>query len=338
LEEGDILFFYATLDYVGDDSPEHDWINEDWGAHIIGHFTLEFDPIQKDEFDSIPEEIQEQLSTNAHFRREEFDAEYLVLGNSDESELYDTPVPLSGESGTEPNRFVTDHSHSPPGGPWYRRPLEFDAEATRAILQAQRDYHAASTDEPEVKSEAEFDRSELGGKGQLKWFFHSPHSEYPVRDIVNRGKTEPYIEQEAENYCNHCYQPNVRTFAESDSRRYLFLFTRCENEDLHEHRERRIVGYIDKKRKLDMGDHVAAQGDVTLVAFEDSVDLVGIVDSPTYVRSEVLDEETTQRLVDYFDGQENILEDCLEEVKRLKRKRKEMKHHADEIPSSSGGC
>jgi len=338
LEEGDILFFYATLDYVGDDSPEHDWINEDWGAHIIGHFTLEFDPIQKDEFDSIPEEIQEQLSTNAHFRREEFDAEYLVLGNSDESELYDTPVPLSGESGTEPNRFVTDHSHSPPGGPWYRRPLEFDAEATRAILQAQQDYHAASTDEPEVKSEAEFDRSELGGKGQLKWFFHSPHSEYPVRDIVNRGKTETYIEQEAENYCSQCYQPNVRTFAESDSRRYLFLFTRCENEALYEHGERRIVGYIDKKRKLDMGDHVAAQGDVTLVAFEDSVDLVGIVDSPTYVRSEVLDEETTQRLVNYFDEQENILEDCLEEVKRLKRKRKEMKHHADEIPSSSGGC
>jgi hypothetical protein len=174
LEEGDILFFYATLDYIGDDSPEHDWINEDWGAYIIGHFTLEFDPIQKDEFDSIPEEIQEQLSTNAHFRREEFDAEYLVLGNSDESELYDTPVPLSGESGTEPNRFVKDHSHSPPGGPWYRRPLEFDAEATRAILQAQRDYHAASTDEPEVKSQAEFDRSEVAEKDSSSGFSIHP--------------------------------------------------------------------------------------------------------------------------------------------------------------------
>lgn len=338
LEEGDILFFYATLDYVGEDSPKHDWINEDWGAYIIGHFTLEYDPIHKDDYDSIPEEIQKQLSTNAHFRRNEFDAEYLVLGNSDQSELYDTPVPLSGKSGTEPNRFVTNHSHSSSDGPWYRRPLEFDTEATRTILQAQQDYHASSTDETEVKSQTEFDRSQLGGKGQLKWFFHSPHSEYPVRDILNKGKTETYIEQRAENYCNECYQPNVRTFAESDSRRYLFLFTRCQNEELNEYGERRIVGYIDKKRKLDMGGRVAVQGDVRLVDFEDSIDLVGIVDSPTFVRSEVLDEEVTQRLVEYIDQQENILDDCLDEVERLKRKRREQEHGEVELPTSSGSC
>ncbi|RLM83506.1 hypothetical protein D3D02_17905, partial [Halobellus sp. Atlit-38R] len=33
LEEGDLLFFYATLDYVDDRAPEHEWINEDWGAY-----------------------------------------------------------------------------------------------------------------------------------------------------------------------------------------------------------------------------------------------------------------------------------------------------------------
>ena len=47
LEEGDLLFFYATLDYTDDRTPEHEWINDDWGAYIIGHFTLEYDPITK---------------------------------------------------------------------------------------------------------------------------------------------------------------------------------------------------------------------------------------------------------------------------------------------------
>ena len=50
LEEGDVLFFYATLDYVGRDATNFDWINEDWGAYIIGHFTLEYGPVSEEEF------------------------------------------------------------------------------------------------------------------------------------------------------------------------------------------------------------------------------------------------------------------------------------------------
>lgn len=101
LNEGDILFFYATLDYVGEGSSDYDWINPDWGAYLIGHFTLEFDPISKEEYHSLPVDVKEQFTINAHVRRDEFDAEYLVLGNPDESRLYETPVPLSGETGTE---------------------------------------------------------------------------------------------------------------------------------------------------------------------------------------------------------------------------------------------
>jgi len=338
LGEGDILFFYATLDYVGKDSPGQDWINEDWGAYIIGHFTLEYDPISNNEYHSLPKNIKKRFSTNAHVRREEFDAEFLVLGNPDDSRLYKTPIPLSGDSGTEANEFVTKHSEDPGEGPWYRRPLKFDTEGTRTLMQAQQSYHDKRINEADVKSKTEYDRAELGQKGQLQWFFHSPHSEYPVRDIVNRGKTEPYIEKEAENFCNECYQNSVKKFAESNSRRYLFLFTRCQNEDLYEHGERRIVGYVDKKRMLDMGDRVAVQGDTTLVSFENSVDLVGIVDSPNYVRNAILDKETAQRLVNYFDEQENLLNDCLDSVERLKRKRREQEHSEDPLPSSSSGC
>jgi hypothetical protein len=338
LQEGDILFFYSTLNYVGEGNPERDWINEDWGAYIIGHFTLEYDPITKNEYHSLPDRIKEKFSSNPHVRREEFDAEYLVLGNPDDSRLYKTPVPLSDDGGTDANQFVTKHSDDSGGGPWYRRPLKFDTEGTKVLLQAQQDYHDERITEAEVKSETELDRSSLGNEGQLQWFFHSPHSEYPVRDIVNRGKTEPYLEKQAENFCSECYQPSVNTFAETDSRRYLFLFTRCQNDSLYEHGERRIVGYIDKKRRLDMGDRTAVQGDATLVSFEDSADLIGIVDSPNYVRNEVLDEKVAQRLVDYLDNQENILDDCLEEVERLNRKRREQEHTDDEILGSSGGC
>ncbi|WP_172824933.1 hypothetical protein [Halorientalis sp. IM1011] len=338
LEEGDILFFYATLDYVGEESPSQEWINDDWGAYIIGHFVLEHDPISKEEYHSLPKNVKEQFETNAHVRRDEFDAKYLVLGNPDDSRLYKTPLPLSGESGIEANQFVTEHSRASGEEGWYRRPLKFDTEGTRILLQAQRDYHDERLTEPDVVSETEFDRTQLGEKGQLQWFFHASHSKYPVRDIVNRGKTEPFLEKEAENFCSECYQPSVKTFAETDSRRYLFLFTRCQNDSLYTHGERRIVGYIDKKRSLKMGDRTAVQGDATLVSFEDSVDLIGIVDSPNYVRNEVLEEEIAQRLVEYFDEQENVLNECLDEVERLKRKRREQEHSDDQLPGSSGGC
>ena len=335
LEEGDILFFYATLDYAGNGAPEHDWINQDWGAYIIGHFTLEYDPISKDEYDTLPTEVKEQVKTNAHVRRDEFDAEYIILGNPDESRLYETPVPLSGDTGIEANEFVTAHSEDSGGGPWYRRPLKFDWEGTRSVLEAQREYFSESTNESPVVSTAEFDSTDLGEKGQVQFFFHAPESELPVRDIVGRGKTEPHIEEQAENYYNECYQPNIRGFLKNDSRRYLFLFTKCENSSLEEFYDTRyIVGYIEKERKLDMGDHLAAQGQTRLVRFEDAIPLSEVVDSPRYIRMKKFDEETTQQLVERLNDNENVLDECLGEVERLKN----FDSPSDVPPPSGSGC
>ncbi|MCL9815255.1 hypothetical protein [Natranaeroarchaeum aerophilus] len=138
LNEGDILFFYATLDYADDRDPEFDWINEEWGAYIIGHFTLDRDPIRKDEYDSLPPEVKNRVESNAHFRREEFDAEYIVLGDPSRSQLYDKPIPLSEDSGTDANRIVTSLSEDSGAGPWYRRPLPFDEEATEKLWSTHR--------------------------------------------------------------------------------------------------------------------------------------------------------------------------------------------------------
>jgi len=138
LNKGDVLFFYATLDYADDNNPEFDWINEEWGAYIIGHFRLERDPVPKDEYEEMPAEVKSQVGSNAHFRREEFDAEYIVLGDREQSQLYDKPIPLSGDTGTAANRVVTSLSEDSGAGPWYRRPLPFNEDATEKLLRALR--------------------------------------------------------------------------------------------------------------------------------------------------------------------------------------------------------
>lgn len=75
----------------------------------------------------------------------------------------------------------------------------------------------------------------LEEKGRLQYFFHSPSSKLPIRDVLNeqkRGyKTEPHIEIGAENYINRCYQSNnIMPFLKSKGK-YLFLFTTCKAKD-----------------------------------------------------------------------------------------------------------
>lgn len=339
LEEGDVLFFFATLDYADDRPPEYDWINTDWGAYIIGHFTLECDPIPKEDYHDLPVDTKERVSTNAHFRRQEFDAEYLVLGDPEDSVLYERAIPLSGNTGTKANDFVSLHSEDSGEGPWYHRVLSFDENGTRTLLSLlERD--SRELDKPAPVTKTTFEPSRLGNKGQLQFFYHAPESELPVRDIVGRSKTEPHIEQQAENYCNECYQNNIRGFLKNDDRRYLFLFTNCQNSDLEEHyNQRYIVGYIEKEHKLDMGDHWATQGRTRLVRFEDAVPLSKVVSSPRFVRMKKFSEETTQRIVNQLDNGRNILEECRKEIDRLKKLRREQKEPPGVAPpSDSGGC
>jgi hypothetical protein len=113
------------------------------------------------------------------------------------------------------------------------------------------------------------------------------------------------------------------------------LFTKCRSKDLEEHYDRRyIVGYIDKRAKLDMGDHWAAQGPTTLVRFDDAVPLSKVSDSPRYVRVKNFSEDTTQRIVSQLDQGQNVFEDCLEEVQGFK----ERDGPGDVPPPSDSGC
>lgn len=133
LDAGDYLFFYATLDAVGDGAGEP-WITPDWGAYLIGQFRLARDPVPGEAFDALPPAEQRRFANNAHLRRDPFDAAVLVAGD-DTSRLYDRGVPMSGEAGTEPNHVVTEWSADSGKGPWWRRPLRFDSEATDRLLE-----------------------------------------------------------------------------------------------------------------------------------------------------------------------------------------------------------
>lgn len=258
--------------------------------------------------------------SDAHVRRSAFDAEYLVLGNRDYSRLYDTPIPLSGGTGTEANQFVAEYSDDSGAGPWYRRPLRYDRKGTRTLLQVQRSTQSEFGQESNVVSRTEVDSHNLGDKRQLQFFFHSPDSPLPVRDIVGKSKTEPHLEKRAENYCNECYQRNIRGFLNDDSGKYLFLFTKCRNEELlNAYDTRYVVGYVQKDRRLDMGEHLAAQESAQMVDFSDAVPLSEVVESYQYVRSKILDESTTATLAEQLDAKESILEDCLDQIDRLKR-------------------
>jgi hypothetical protein len=133
LSAGDYAFFYATLDHHGDDPAP--WVNEGWGAYLVGAFRLARDPVTGDEFRDLPPGERAAFDGNAHVRRDPFDAAVLLLGD-DASRLYDRAVPLSGETGTDANRLVTERSSDSGKGPWWRRPLRFDDRGTDAVLDA----------------------------------------------------------------------------------------------------------------------------------------------------------------------------------------------------------
>lgn len=132
LSAGDYALFYATLSHRGTDPA--DWITPEWGAYVVGQFRLARDPIAKAEYAELPAEIKERLANNAHVKRETFDARVLLLGDPDESMLYERALPLSGARGVDANRIVTELSADSGKGPWWRRPLRFDEAATAELL------------------------------------------------------------------------------------------------------------------------------------------------------------------------------------------------------------
>lgn len=134
LAAGDYVFFYATLSVTERTA----WLPPTWGAFIIGQFRLARDPLCPE--GEMPLWAQEAFRNNAHCKREPPDAEVLLLGDPDESSLYDRAVPLSQPSGgTDANDIVTSYSADSGKGPWWRRPLRFDEEETTRVLERIRD-------------------------------------------------------------------------------------------------------------------------------------------------------------------------------------------------------
>jgi len=134
LDAGDLVFFYATLTHHGRDPEPR--VTPGWGAYLVGRFRLASDPVTGDEFEALSVDERASFANNAHLRRERFDAAVLLLGDEDESGLYERAVPLSGDRGVDPGPLVTEHSLDSGKGPWWRRPLRFDADGTDAVLAA----------------------------------------------------------------------------------------------------------------------------------------------------------------------------------------------------------
>jgi hypothetical protein len=145
LERGDFLLFYATLEpatgtdppSLGGDPPDDppDWMAPEWGAYLIGAFRLDADPYTG-AYADLPARDRERLADNAHAKRRDVDAEVLVYGDPDDSRLFDRAIPLSSRTaGSDANRVVTDLSGDSGKGPWWRRPLRFDAGATGELLE-----------------------------------------------------------------------------------------------------------------------------------------------------------------------------------------------------------
>ncbi len=130
LSAGDRVYFYATLTVTGAAA----WLPPEWGAFLIGHFTLALDPIDP-ETASTPDELA-RFASNAHLRRSTMDAAVLLAGDPTTSQLYERAIPLSAPTaGVEPAELVTTYSSDSGRGPWWRRPLRFDASGAAAVRQ-----------------------------------------------------------------------------------------------------------------------------------------------------------------------------------------------------------
>lgn len=105
LDAGDLVLFYATLSTVGDPAA---WQAPEWGAYLVGGFELAVDPVSGDEYLERSPDERERFVTNAHVKRETFDAQVLLAGDPDGSGLYERAVPLSAPTaGVDAGELVT---------------------------------------------------------------------------------------------------------------------------------------------------------------------------------------------------------------------------------------
>jgi hypothetical protein len=162
-------------------------------------------------------------------------------------------------------------------------------------------------------------------EGIIQYFYHSPSSQFPIRDVLNEQgmgfKHEPHIEAGAENLLDSCYQRNIARFAQSE-REYLFLLTRCANPNLQEnYGNQYIVGYIRKQETGERKGRVFVRGDTRLFSFSDSVPVLELFEwnfSRLHLNQRpYVDSEKTSKILKAFSEKINILEKCIKEIDRL---------------------
>lgn len=131
MEEGDILFFYATLDLLP--------AAKKWGVYIVGYFIV--DHVQ-DTHEMTPQQVKrlKEFQNNAHLRRLNPAVDLLVKGSAD-SRLYKRAIQLSDPEDTRrldpafAGLLTTVKSKPVKGAVWYRWLLYSEKDALSTLLR-----------------------------------------------------------------------------------------------------------------------------------------------------------------------------------------------------------
>jgi hypothetical protein len=179
-----------------------------------------------------------------------------------------------------------------------------------------------------------FNLTKLKEYGMLQYFYHSPSSELPIRDVRGENKkgkkTEPHIEIGAENYLEDCYQSNIKRLLHSDAK-YLFLLTTCRNKEMNDYYGNQyIIGYIIKEEfgfgEADRENSVFVKGTTKLFGFQDSISskkLFGTnLGRDGILTNLFVNTAKTERTLAHFLSKREIpLVECMREINRLDRKK-----------------
>lgn len=165
---------------------------------------------------------------------------------------------------------------------------------------------------------------QLKEKGRLQYFYHCPSSTLPIRDVNNEQgegfKTEPHIEMGGENFLKSCFQTSIRSHAQN-LEKYMFLMTTCRNlEHSNVYGIKSIVGYIDTKGsgvRLANGEkkHFIL-GEPHIFSFSDAIPLTELGYS-NWTRVKLVNEEDTGTILNRFEGLENIVQQCVDEIQKF---------------------
>ena len=184
-----------------------------------------------------------------------------------------------------------------------------------------------------VIGKEDVDKEKLKEKGRIHYFYHSPSSTLPIRDVRNEQcqghKTEPHIEIGAENYVGPCRPTNIVAHLKHDDEKYLFLVTTCRNRNMKECGKPYVIGYIEKSEKLIINSkRQAVKGRIVIFPFEESVPYYDIFSHFTPVR--LVDERKTREILAKFPAlneqrRNALLQACIKEIKKLDKDNKKSK-------------